>query len=189
MKHLLCTLLLTLTVCLCSAQTEHMKFKGIPMEGTLQSFTLKLKAKGYVPLGTEDGVSVLKGEFAGYKNCHIYAVADKSGMICRVCVEFPKMDKWSDLESCYSSYKDMLTEKYGEPKVCVEEFQNKYADDDNSRMYEVKFDRCKYHSTFACKNGDITLEIIHQKFDCFVQLSYYDKANQDKLRQNIMEDL
>lgn len=49
MKHLLCTLLLTLTVCLCSAQTEHMKFKGIPMEGTLQSFTLKLKAKGYVP--------------------------------------------------------------------------------------------------------------------------------------------
>lgn len=116
-------MLLTLTVCLCSAQTEHMKFKGIPMEGTLQSFTLKLKAKGYVPLGTEDGVSVLKGEFAGYKNCHIYAVADKSGMICRVCVEFPKMDKWSDLESCYSSYKDMLTEKYGEPKVCVEEFQ------------------------------------------------------------------
>ena len=129
MKHLLCTLLLTLTVCLCSAQTEHMKFKGIPMEGTLQSFTLKLKAKGYVPLGTEDGVSVLKGEFAGYKNCHIYAVADKSGMICRVCVEFPKMDKWADLESCYSSYKDMLTEKYGEPKVCVEEFQNEYVKD------------------------------------------------------------
>ena len=84
-----------MTVCLCSAQTEHMKFKGIPMEGTLQSFTLKLKAKGYVPLGTEDGVSVLKGEFAGYKNCHIYAVADKSGMICRVCVEFPKMESLS----------------------------------------------------------------------------------------------
>ena len=122
MKHLLCTLLLTLTVCLCSAQTEHMKFKGIPMEGTLQSFTLKLKAKGYVPLGTEDGVSVLKGEFAGYKNCHIYAVADKSGMICRVCVEFPKMDKWADLESCYTSYKDMLTEKYGEPTASEKKF-------------------------------------------------------------------
>lgn len=134
-------------------------------------------------------MSVLKGEFAGYKNCHIYAVADKSGMICRVCVEFPKMDKWADLESCYSSYKDMLTEKYGESKVCVEEFQNKYADDDSSRMCEVQLDRCKYHCTFACKNGDITLEITHQEFDCFVQLSYYDKANQDKLRQNIMEDL
>ena len=101
MKHLLCTLLLTLTVCLCSAQTEHMKFKGIPMEGTLQSFTLKLKAKGYVPLGTEDGVSVLKGEFAGYKNCHIYAVADKSGMICRVCVEFPK-NVWKNFKTSMS---------------------------------------------------------------------------------------
>ena len=56
-------------------------------------------------------------------------------------------------------------------------------------MCEVQFDCCKYYCTFACKNGDITLEITHQKFDCFVQLSYYDKANQDKLRQNIMEDL
>ena len=56
-------------------------------------------------------------------------------------------------------------------------------------MYEVKFDRCKYYCVFVCKNGDITLEITQQNLDCYVQLSYYDKANQDKLRQNIMEDL
>lgn len=83
----------------------------------------------------------------------------------------------------------MLTEKYGEPKVCVEKFQNEYVEDDNNRMYEVKFDRCKYYCVFVCKNGDITLEITQQNLDCYVQLSYYDKANQDKLRQNIMEDL
>lgn len=33
MKHFLLTLLLTFIVGVCSAQTEHMKFKGVPMEG------------------------------------------------------------------------------------------------------------------------------------------------------------
>lgn len=31
MKHFLLTLLLTFIVGVCSAQTEHMKFKGVPM--------------------------------------------------------------------------------------------------------------------------------------------------------------
>ena len=47
MKHFLLTILLTFIVGVCSAQTEHMKFKGVPMEGTLQTFTSKLKAKGW----------------------------------------------------------------------------------------------------------------------------------------------
>lgn len=34
--------------------TEHMKFKGVPMEGTLQTFTNKLKAKGFTPFGVQD---------------------------------------------------------------------------------------------------------------------------------------
>ena len=65
MKQLILSLLLAVCT-VCSAQTNHMKFKGIPMEGTLQSFTTKLKAKGYTPIGIQDGVSLLKGEFAGY---------------------------------------------------------------------------------------------------------------------------
>ena len=117
MKHFLLTLLLTFIVGVCSAQTEHMKFKGVPMEGTLQTFTSKLKAKGFMPIGVQDGVSLLKGEFAGYKDCIIGAVADKSGMICKVSVIFPAMDKWGDLERCYSNYKSMLSEKYGAPEI------------------------------------------------------------------------
>ena len=58
MKHLFLTLLLTFFVGICSAQTEHMKFKGVPMEGTLQTFTSKLKAKGFMPIGVQDGVSL-----------------------------------------------------------------------------------------------------------------------------------
>lgn len=92
MKRLFLQLILTLIVGICSAQSEHMKFKGVPMEGTLQSFTNKLAAKGYTPIGTQDGVSILKGEFAGYKDCTIGTVSDKSGMVCKVAVMFPAME-------------------------------------------------------------------------------------------------
>ena len=97
MKQILLILLLTFAAGICRAQTEHMKFKGVPMEGTLQVFTNNLKAKGFIPKGIQDGISMLKGEFAGYKDCTIAAIADKSGMICKVSVIFPDMDKWDDL--------------------------------------------------------------------------------------------
>lgn len=189
MRLFLLTLLLAFAANICSAQTEHMKFKGVPMEGTLQAFTNKLKAKGFTSVGVQDGVSLLTGEFAGYKDCTIGAVADKSGMICKVFVIFPAMDKWGDLERCYSNYKSMLSEKYGEPKDCVEKFQNDFVDDDNSKKYELKMDRCKYYSIFGADNGEIQLEITHQNYTCYVMLSYFDNANQEKLRKQIMDDL
>lgn len=189
MKKIITMIALVLCTLAMSAQTNHMKFKGIPMEGTLQSFTNKLKMKGYTPMGIRDGVSVLKGEFAGYKDCQVYAIADNSGMICKVTVTFPKMDRWSELETCYNKYKGMLTEKYGSPESCTEEFQSEYVDDDSDRLHELKMDRCKYITNFACAEGDICLEMSHVSLTCFVQLSYYDKVNQDKLRKNIMDDL
>lgn len=155
----------------------------------MQSFTNKLAAKGYTPIGTQDGVSILKGEFAGYKDCTIGAVSDKSGMVCKVAVMFPAMEKWGDLEHCYKYYKSMLTEKYGDPKDCVEKFHSRYTDDDNSKLHEVKMDRCKYYCTFDGDNGQIQLEITQQNMTCYVMLSYYDNANQEQLRKQIMDDL
>ena len=61
MKHFLLTLLLTFAVCIGYAQSEHMKFKGIPMEGTLKTFTTKLKTKGFTQIAIHDRVSMLTG--------------------------------------------------------------------------------------------------------------------------------
>ena len=116
-------------------------------------------------------------------------MADKSGMICKVSVIFPAMDKWGDLERCYSNYKSMLSEKYGDPKDCVENFQHDYVNDDRSKKYELEMDRCKYYCIFNGDNGEIQLGIAHQSFTCYVMLSYFDNANQEKLRKQIMDDL
>jgi hypothetical protein len=83
----------------------------------------------------------------------------------------------------------MLKEKYGKPKICIEKFQSNHVDNDNSKKHELGMDRGKYSSVVECKEGDIQLEITHQGFDCYVKISYFDNANQDKLRKQIMEDL
>ena len=83
----------------------------------------------------------------------------------------------------------MLSEKYGEPKDCVEKFQHNYVNDDSSKMSELEMDGCKYYCIFDGDNGEIQLEITHQNLTCYVMLSYFDNANQEKLRKQIMDDL
>ena len=68
---------LFLTVMLMSlttfAQTEspHLSFKGVPIDGTLNDYVQKMKQKGFTYLGTEDGIALLKGDFAAYKGCTV----------------------------------------------------------------------------------------------------------------------
>ncbi|MCS2563584.1 hypothetical protein NXY46_21465 [Bacteroides ovatus] len=54
-----------------------MTFKGVPINGTLNEFVSKLKQKGLAHIGTEEGIAMLKGDFAAYKNCTIAAVSLK----------------------------------------------------------------------------------------------------------------
>ena len=51
MKKIFILLFICLTS-ICSAQTtEHMKFKGVPMEVTIQTFTNKLRVIGFKTVG------------------------------------------------------------------------------------------------------------------------------------------
>ena len=70
-----------------------------------------------------------------------------------------------------------------------EKFQNDYANDNSKKKYELQMDRCKYYCIFNGDNGEIQLDITHQRLTCYVMLSYFDNANQEKLRKQIMDDL
>jgi len=57
-------------------------------------------------------------------------------------------------------------------------------------MYEVKFDNCKYYTTYETEKGTIQLSIEHDGvIRCYVQLSYYDKINGEIIRKNALGDL
>ena len=170
----------------------HMTFKGVPIDGSLNEYVSKMKQSGFTLIGTEDGVVMLKGDFAAYKGC-IIGVATLKGkdLVSKILVIFPEQETWSTLSSNYYNLKELLTEKYGEAAEIVEKFDT-YSEpnDDNARMHELGMDRCKFFTIFELENGSIQLSIEHDGFSSsFVMLSYYDKINSEKIRQKAIDDL
>jgi len=172
--------------------TEHMTFKGVPIDGTLNEYVSKMKQSGFTLIGTEDGVAMLKGDFAAYKGCIIgVATLEEKDLVSKITVIFPEQETWSSLSSNYYNLKELLTEKYGEPTEIVENFDTySEPDDDRQKMYEVKIDNCKYYTTYELENGSIQISIDHQSVvSCFVRLAYFDKINSEKVRQKAIDDL
>jgi hypothetical protein len=84
-----------------------------------------------------------------------------------------------------------LTEKYGKPSSNEEKFQS-YSEpkDDGSKMHQVQFDKCKYHTTYETGKGTIQLSIEHDGVtSCFVKLAYFDKINSEKIKKEALDDL
>ncbi len=197
MKTILISLFFTLTVITSFAQvktdsSDHLTFKGVPINGTLNEYVSKLKKNGFSHIGTENGIAMLKGDFAAYKNCFVgVSTLKQKDLVSKITVIFPEQDTWSTLSSNYFSLKELLTEKYGEPSEIVEEFQsNSQPRDDNYKMYEVKLDRCKYYTTYETDKGSIQLSIDHDSItSSFVRLTYFDKINGNIIRAKAIDDL
>lgn len=190
MKKLFITLLATVLLAPIFAQTEHMKFKGIPIDGSLADFTTQMKQKGFIYLGAEDGSAVFTGEFASYKDCSIGVISSHSTKtVSKVGVIFPEHDTWAQLYGNYSQLKELLIIKYGEPTEITEMFQGYEPDDDNLKMHEVGMNRCKYISSWETEKGTIILAITYANYKSFVTLVYEDKINSDAVRNSALDDL
>lgn len=198
MKNAIVSLIFVITTIVSLAQAQvnkessvHLTFKGVPIDGTLREYTLKMEKNGFTQMGTEDGVSILKGDFAAYKNCVIgVATLKQKDLVNKITVIFPEKDTWSGLSSNYFSLQEMLTEKYGKPADKEERFDGSESGDDNSKMYRVKFDNCKYYTIYKTEVGTIELSIEHDGVtSCYVQLSYFDKINGETVRKGALGDL
>ena len=186
-------IVLTFVIACCSimtwAQSEHLTFKGVPIDGTLTEFVTKMKTAGFTHLGTQDGMAALQGDFAGYKNCMVGVYTIKPlNVVSMIGVMFNVRETWSDLEGDYDFFKAMLTEKYGEPAVVVEEFERPTRDN-NAKIYELRMDRCTWASAFHTDKGEIELSIEYNNFECRVILRYRDKINTERVKKQAMEDL
>ena len=197
MKNVLIVLFLSLTVFVSFAQTnadssKHLTFKSVPLDGTLDQYVSKMKQNGFKHLSTEDGVAMLQGDFAGYKNCHLgVSTLKQKDLVYKIGLLFPEKDTWSTLLGNYLELKQMLTEKYGKPSDVMEKFDRQSEPrDDNSKMYEVKLNRCKYYSIWQTDKGEIHLSIDHNSAtSCFVKLDYFDKINSATIKKQALDDL
>ena len=193
MKMKCIILLLFWTTTLTFAQkSEHLLFKGVPIDGTLSEYVSKMEEADFTKIKIDNGIAMLQGDFASYKDCIIgVATLDQKDLVSKITVIFPESSKWSTLSSNYFYLKELLTEKYGEPSEIVEKF-NTYIEpkDDNEKIHEVKMNRCKYYTNFELENGTIQLSIGNdESLTCFVMLSYFDKINGQAIRQHAIDDL
>ncbi|MBR1769391.1 MAG: hypothetical protein IJ748_02940 [Bacteroidales bacterium] len=96
-------------------KTNHLKFKGVEINGTLDSFTSKMKKKGFTFIGEQGGIAMLNGDFAGYRDCTLYVFTNTEGNVSSIGIYFPKVKSWMELYSNYRYIKELLMKKYGAP--------------------------------------------------------------------------
>lgn len=171
---------------------QHLSFKGVPINGTLKSYTDAMVKAGFHYELTQDGTALLTGDFAGYKGCTVGVSTLKNlDVVSRIAVLFPEKETWSAVLGDYEHLKAMLTEKYGTPSDSKEKFTDYNGNDNGLIMYALKDGEYVWYTTFTTELGDIELSIMSgREYDtAMVRLSYYDKANSEKVRSAAMDDL
>lgn len=173
--------------------SNHLAFKGVPIDGTLKQFVARMKKAGFTHIGTKDGTAVLHGDFAGHKDCEVY-VSTFNGIdvVSYIVVVFPSQDTWDYLYGDYKKLKELIIEKYGQPSSVKEEFQGYIYSSmtDNDKMHKVEMDECKYETRFTTEKGEIVLWIEHESvMSTFVCLQYKDKINSSAVKQQAINDL
>lgn len=172
---------------------EHMTFKGIEMNCSVESFASKLSAKGFTRLGRieEDNAIAMSGSFATYNNCTLYLVGAPNGKLVKVVVAFPQADSWRTLyNNYYSTIKNLLDIKYGKPAFSEEKWQSRIEpEDDNSKFGEVMMDRCNFDAEYDTTKGNIEFMIVGGMNGKSVTLIYYDSIGQDSAIESALEDL
>ncbi|MBQ7205579.1 MAG: hypothetical protein IJS04_07030 [Muribaculaceae bacterium] len=178
-NRLLLILMLLILPITMFAQSKHLTFKGIPIDGTLKEFSKKLVQNGFMEIETTTDFAEFEGTFAGHSNCTVIAYSSPNGQLVHsVAVIFPQLDSWSLLEGQYRGIKESLIKKYGAPVIETESFQTEYEPkDDYSKLHELKMDRCNYKTSFQTDEGAIMLQIFHQSYYCYVLLGYADNIN------------
>ena len=170
---------------------EHLKFMGIPINGTLESFTQKLVAKKIKSIQAAEGVGLFNGAFAGKMNCNIFvATVPNRNIVSKVVVCLPPRETWAWLESDYNQFKQMLTSKYGEPLQHSETFKaGTFTSSDYLKISALKEGKCEYYVGWKLNEGVILLEIIsiESPSSCLVRLSYFDAIN-SKLEESSKQD-
>ena len=163
-----------------SQETEHFKFQGIPIDGSISSFKRLAETKGWTPLPENE--NILKGSFAGEDVVLGLYETITSNTVFQVGVIFEGSETWQSLKTSYSHYKELLTTKYGEPSNSVEYFTDPYYEGDGYELTASKTNHCTYMTTWTFDNGSINLIIVNASL-C---IAYIDSTNSrlDDLEKN-----
>lgn len=170
--------------------TEHLTFKGVPIEGSMAGFCEKLKTKGFTLIGQDNNITLFSGDFTGRKATVGVAATDDGKNVFSVGVLFDPSGEWNTLVNTYEYYKDLYTRKYGKPTISKEN-NPAHSDSNTALMAEVHQGTVVYGSTWEVTGGDIQLSIEKSfgVYEGMVMIRYRDSQNIEAKIQNDLEDI
>ncbi len=156
----------------------HLTIKSIPIDGNINDFINKLKAKGateFTGINPKYCFASVKLTFMRQDDCILWVNCTYiSRTVYKAELKFPDASSWWVLSNTYLECKDTLTKKYGNPQQCPKSFRsefNKYKEDylaTNEKHFVLE-------SVYRPQAGMIRLYI----FGMQVNLEYTDTANEN----------
>ncbi len=180
------SILFVLCLCMAASAQQHMKFMGIPLDGTVDNFALKLKAKGvtYNAVKSKDagpGIRVFNGTFVGEDAMIVVFYNNKSKMVYSAAVEL----QYTTVESArtpFTNITEQLQQKYPNAKYKANLDQD---GDANGLSFKIP------DKTGTKSIGVIlqTLNVDKSGYGCSIWLMYTDVDNFQKSEKTNNEDL
>ena len=180
------SVLFALCLCMAASAQQHMKFMGIPLDGTIDDFSLKLKAKGVTYDAAESkaagkGIRKFCGTFMGEKATFTVFYNYKSKIVFSAVAEL----YYPTVESAHTPFvnlNDQLQQKY--PDATCKEYTGPDGKTDG-----LAFDI--FDETGDNRIGFIlqTLRVPSSGYGISICLTYTDTDNLMKSEKILSEDL
>ena len=177
--------IVTLFIVTLSANAQHLKFLGIPMNTNITNFSAKLKSKGYSIASKNklagSGLRIMEGRFFN-QNAELWiSYTPSTKMVYSVRVVF-----WSESKEVCKSFMEEIETSINEKYICThEEGKTKGGDDvDIFWIHEMKGDE-------FVQIGDIYIGISDDTsyYGYNLNLTYEDRINRLKNEESKSDDI
>lgn len=189
MKRFLTSVVAALMTVTLIAQTPHLKFKGIPIDGNYKDFARELIQKDFIQIESSDDGIVLLGNFMATPGVIVVVYPDPtSKVVSAVAAMIDAGDSWSSIKSTYKETVETYTKKYGGPTDQTEGFRGDIYSD-YYRLKAIQEERCDYKTCWELHEGKITIVPAYYGGSYYIVCGYADGQNIEALRQTIIDDI
>ncbi|WP_051652031.1 hypothetical protein [Prevotella sp. P6B1] len=186
MKKITLSLIACLISLMVSAQVEHMKFMGIPLNGTITSFQSKLQAKGvkYDPIGSKQlgfGCRCFKGTFSNEKADFYVYYNEKTKIVYRAKAVITCYNK-EDGNRKFATFYGMLKSKYSDG-----EFYD--GEQEGHPTLSILVPGSKQEKALGYVGLYIANSSVPYIDEVYLHIDYEDLANKNSSQKKNMDDL
>lgn len=168
-----------------SSEIFSQSWNGIPISGDAKNLQSNFSNKGFTFRKKDLNCYIFDGKVGGEETEVFAYVTPKTNLVTKFIIYKSKKYTWKSLLNDYENVKNIITEKYGEPKI-IEYFSNPYYLGDGYELTAVSVEKCNYSAYWieADKNTNIGLNI--SKY-LQVKLTYENVNNIERYQKELQE--